>query len=151
MANQSDHLETARAAAQRVLQALPRAAESLDRLTAVLETANMKDSGANATMGISIQSVEQLAEGFRGVVDSLERGKMGKELAATLETVHPTIFAQHIEDAATSIQSFISSAETMGASDVDQGEMLKAGKLSRAAEKIVASLEDIPAFKNRRS
>jgi len=144
MKKQVDRLEAARTAAHRVLAALPGAAESLDHLTVALETADVQPNVRGEALGISIRSVEQLADGFREVVRSLENGKMGKEIAASLESSEPVYFADTIENAATSIQSFISSIEAAGASDVDDREVLKLGELSGAAELMVRSLEKVP-------
>jgi len=145
MTKQVDRLEAARSAARRVLAALPRAAESLDQLTTVLETADVQTDGIGVeNLGISIQSVERLAEGLREAVTSLENGNMGREIAATLETSDPVVFADSIESAVTSIQSFISSIEGAGATDAENGEVRKLGELSGAAMQLVRSLEQEP-------
>jgi hypothetical protein len=108
-----------------------------------METADVNTNFRGAK-GISVPSLENLAEGFREVVKSLENGTMGKEIAVTLENTQPVEFVDTLEAAATSIQSFISSIKDAGASEVNDGEVLKLGKLSDDAVRVVGSLEDVP-------
>jgi hypothetical protein len=148
MANQADRAEGARAAAERVLAALPRAAESLDQLATGLEAADTTAFTVNVPgvepVSLSVQSVEQLAEGFRDLVQTLEAESLADAPAASLDTADAVGVIESIENAATSIQSLVSSIEADSASaDVD--EVFKLGRLSGAAELIVGSLENSAA------
>lgn len=140
-----EKLTAAKTAAMRVLSNLPKAAESLDQLMTVVEaadltTAMVKVQGVEPMM-ITHRSVEQLAEGFREVVETLEAGKMGKELAATMESENPLVLADNIERAAQSINEFISSLEAAGPLETQGEQLFKLGKLSGAAELLVESME----------
>ena len=133
MTKKNNRVESARAAALRVLDTLPKAAESLE-----------SNLGGVEAMGISAQSVESLAGGFREIVQSLEQA----DLESTFKPTGISVVAESVESAANSIQSFISSIEAAGIKDVDENMAFKLGKLSGAAELIVESLESAEPSKD---